>query len=298
MPEPTNAAATPQATTPASPAPASTDPVSIGKRHGKDIRVAPDRVNDLALKGLDYETRIAAVKAAEAEHVNNPDWQAFKQFQQSFADDPLAKRAVAAALKNPDAVLNGLKNGKPTPAPPAKPVTNGHDAGDDDTDDDEPEVDATPRAARNGHAKQPDPEVQSLRQRLDDRDRIDNAKQMKGLIEAELRQYPWLLNPGGALSKQGSLAYRTAVAALSQPGTAVSISGAVADAANEILEAREEEAAGKIAAADAAKARYRGSDIRNAPAAGTPPPKLDRNSFKDGTITRLALAEAQRRGLG
>lgn len=294
MPDPTNAAATPQAPTPASPTPATPTEVLIGKRHGKDIRVAPEKVNDLALKGLDYETRNAALKAAEAEHLNNPEWRDYQQFKQSLESDPSAKRAVAAALKDPDAVLNGLKAGKQPPKPAPKAETNGHDA-DDDDDPEEDEPAPQPRKA----AARPsvDPQVQSLQNRLDERDRIDNAKQMKSLIEAELRQYPWLLNSGGVLNKQGSLAYRTAVAALAQPGTAVSISAAVAEAANEILEAREEEQAAKVAAADAAKTRFRGSRIESAPPAGYVPPKLTKESFRDGTIHKLAMEAAQRRGL-
>lgn len=95
-----------------------------GTYRGQKVSWSKDEAQRLAQKGLDYETKMAAVNAEkEALASDKGDFDRWKAWRESLANDPARAEAVARAWQDPHSVLNppaqeGEMGEAPRQAPP------------------------------------------------------------------------------------------------------------------------------------------------------------------------------------
>ena len=79
-----------------------------GTYHGQKVAWDEDTARSLAQKGLDYETKLATVKAEKEELSSDADgFSKYKAWRNALSSDPRRAQAVARAFQDPDAVLAG-----------------------------------------------------------------------------------------------------------------------------------------------------------------------------------------------
>lgn len=81
-------------------------PFLEGTYHGQKVAWDEDAARSLAQKGLDYESKMSAVKAEKDAIASNKDEYAkFQQWRQALASDPRRAQAVAQAFQDPDSFV-------------------------------------------------------------------------------------------------------------------------------------------------------------------------------------------------
>lgn len=252
-----------------------TPPVELTlKRHGKEIKVPTEKAVELAQKGLDYEVRTAEL--AQKEATLKGDAAAYGEYQQlksSIERDPKLKQAFLLAMQNPDAVLSASKN----------------QASADGEGDEHAQSTQKPSG---------DPalaaEFAELKSKFEKRELVEQKNQLENVLQSELSQYPWLTSPDGSLNRAGKAAFKTAVLSMAHSGDAPTAAAAVA--ANEQREVLEEIQKRDLTRGNVSESA-RQAQMRGAVSSSTPPPKLDKKSFGDGTLLNAAMDRARKRGL-
>lgn len=240
------------------------------KRHGKDIPLPLERVRDLASKGYDYETRSTELKRDEKQYAE------FKDLQSRLAANPALREAVSKAFENPDEVLRSIKT------QPAAPK-------DADSDGDDGAETRAPVADR-GQSELVN-RIRGLEERLSqvlEKDRnSDNVRSM----DAEIKSFPWV-----AENVAASRFVREYVNAKVHAGSTEPIAVLVGEAAADVRDMIVEQDRSRIARAERDK-QFGTSDTRKGSPVTTPAPKLDKNSFRDGTF-QAALRQRTKELLG
>jgi hypothetical protein len=252
-----------------------TPPVELTlKRHGREIKVPTDKAVELAQKGFDYEVR--AAELAQKEAVLKGDQVAYSEYQQlktSIENNPKLKQAFLLAMQNPDQVIGAINHGSVA------------------SDDDSVDVPNTQKQAN-------DPaivaELAALKSKIERRELVEQKNELETTLRSELTQYPWLVSGDGQLNRAGQAAFKAAV--LSMAHSPEGPSAAAAFAANEqreVIEELQKQGLSRGAASEG----MRMASMRGSITSATPPAKLDKKSFEDGTLRNAALEYARKAGL-
>jgi hypothetical protein len=123
---------------------------------------------------------------------------------------------------------------------------------------------------------------------------VEQKNELETTLRSELTQYPWLVSGDGQLNRAGQAAFKAAV--LSMAHSPEGPSAAAAFAANEqreVIEELQKQGLSRGAASEG----MRMASMRGSITSATPPAKLDKKSFEDGTLRNAALEYARKAGL-
>lgn len=247
------------------------------KHHGQETSVPLDKARDLAQKGLDYEKRLAELKAEkEALSQDSRSYDEYKRLKQYLSTNQAAQQAVSYAIENPEAVQR-LRSGR------------GAAAASDDLDDDAD--DSVDTAAREDpRVAQMQRELAELRAEADTRKAGETRAAVEQQIRGELESYPWLTET------QRNLAYKQVASHLaSNPDD--SLVAATAVVASDFKKAYEELAEKQLARAGD-RSKLRTTPPRHAlPATVAPPPKLTKKAWRDGSLISEGMRIAREMGI-